>query len=237
MTELVARAAGHLRHLEHRRAAGLPGRVLPAHADDADLQPRPQPVRPAADLRRRAGPAADPGHRRDRRRPAGDAVRVEAVPARGDDARRREGLAAAGRDAGDLAVVPEIIVSVGQPETQTTPPPVGCWRSTGRPRRTVRCSRCTAGATCSPSSTRCPSRAAGRTWAGSSTTTCCTPSRRAAAPAEIAAHIRDRVAGVSDRICVYQPGPIAVESLRGDRRRAQQLSPIVVRSRTKGGCG
>ena len=32
-------------------------------------------------------------------------------------------------------------------------------------------------------------------------------------PGEIAAHIRDRVAGVSDRICVYQPGPIAVESL------------------------
>ncbi|WP_200828353.1 TIGR03617 family F420-dependent LLM class oxidoreductase [Mycobacterium sp. 3519A] len=32
-------------------------------------------------------------------------------------------------------------------------------------------------------------------------------------PAEIAAHIRDRVAGVSDRICIYQPGPIAVESL------------------------
>src|SRR6476659_9300730 len=32
-------------------------------------------------------------------------------------------------------------------------------------------------------------------------------------PAEIAAHIRDRVDGVSDRICIYQPGPIAVESL------------------------
>ncbi|MGZ8802182.1 MAG: LLM class F420-dependent oxidoreductase, partial [Mycobacterium sp.] len=32
-------------------------------------------------------------------------------------------------------------------------------------------------------------------------------------PAEIAAHIRDRVDGVSDRICLYQPGPIAVDSL------------------------
>ena len=32
-------------------------------------------------------------------------------------------------------------------------------------------------------------------------------------PAEVAAHIRDRVDGVSDRICLYQPGPIAVESL------------------------
>ena len=32
-------------------------------------------------------------------------------------------------------------------------------------------------------------------------------------PAEIAAHIRDRVEGVSDRICLYQPGPIDVEPL------------------------
>ncbi|MFI5717522.1 TIGR03617 family F420-dependent LLM class oxidoreductase [Nocardia sp. NPDC051750] len=32
-------------------------------------------------------------------------------------------------------------------------------------------------------------------------------------PAEVAAHIRDRVDGVSDRICLYQPGPIAVDAL------------------------
>ncbi|KWX56817.1 TIGR03617 family F420-dependent LLM class oxidoreductase [Mycobacterium sp. NAZ190054] len=32
-------------------------------------------------------------------------------------------------------------------------------------------------------------------------------------PAEIATHIDDRVAGVADRICLYQPGPIAVDSL------------------------
>ena len=32
-------------------------------------------------------------------------------------------------------------------------------------------------------------------------------------PAQVAAHIRDRVAGVSDRICLYQPGPIAPETL------------------------
>ena len=31
--------------------------------------------------------------------------------------------------------------------------------------------------------------------------------------ADVAAHIRDRVDGVSDRICIYQPGPIAAESL------------------------
>ncbi|BBY17060.1 LLM class F420-dependent oxidoreductase [Mycolicibacterium litorale] len=32
-------------------------------------------------------------------------------------------------------------------------------------------------------------------------------------PAEIAAHIRDRVDGVADRICLYQPQPIDVDSL------------------------
>jgi alkanesulfonate monooxygenase SsuD/methylene tetrahydromethanopterin reductase-like flavin-dependent oxidoreductase (luciferase family) len=32
-------------------------------------------------------------------------------------------------------------------------------------------------------------------------------------PSQIAAQIRDRVDGVSDRICIYQPGPIAVNSL------------------------
>jgi hypothetical protein len=32
-------------------------------------------------------------------------------------------------------------------------------------------------------------------------------------PSDIAAHIRDRVHGVSDRVCLYQPGPIPVDSL------------------------
>jgi probable F420-dependent oxidoreductase len=32
-------------------------------------------------------------------------------------------------------------------------------------------------------------------------------------PAEVATYIRDRVDGVSDRVCLYQPGPIAVEPL------------------------
>ncbi|AVZ40798.1 MULTISPECIES: TIGR03617 family F420-dependent LLM class oxidoreductase [unclassified Dietzia] len=32
-------------------------------------------------------------------------------------------------------------------------------------------------------------------------------------PAEVAAHIRDRVDGVSDRLCLYQTGPIATDAL------------------------
>src|SRR5271163_604524 len=57
---------------------------------------------------------------------------------------------------------------------------VSCWRSTGRPRRTGRCWPRMVGRIYNPSSTRCPSRAAGRTWADLSTTRCCTPSPRAA---------------------------------------------------------
>jgi hypothetical protein len=30
---------------------------------------------------------------------------------------------------------------------------------------------------------------------------------------EVAAHIKDRVDGISDRVCLYQPGPIAPEAL------------------------
>ena len=32
-------------------------------------------------------------------------------------------------------------------------------------------------------------------------------------PKEIAAHIRDRVDGISDTVCLYQPSPIALETL------------------------
>ena len=66
----------------------------------------------------------------------------------------------------DFAVVPEIIVSVGVRGLRPHRRPDCFWRSTGRRPRTGRSSTCTAGASCSPSSTRCPSRAGGRTWAG-----------------------------------------------------------------------
>ena len=32
-------------------------------------------------------------------------------------------------------------------------------------------------------------------------------------PAEVAAHVRDRVDGISDRLCLYQTGPIATDAL------------------------
>ena len=91
----------------------------------------------------------------------------------------RKGLAAAGRDAADFAVVPEIIVSVGEDHAAHAR---RCWRSTAPRPPTARCWTCTAGVTCNPNSTPCPNRDGGRTWPRSSTTRCCTRSRPAAPP-------------------------------------------------------
>ena len=124
----------------------------------------------------------------------------------------REGLAAAGRDAGDFAVVPEIIVSTGsqRPDHAATRRLLAFYGSTPAYRAGPGRARLGRPAT----------RAQQAVQAGSlgghgaadhddilHTIAAC------GSPGEIAAHIRDRVEGVSDRICVYQPGPIAVESL------------------------
>ena len=66
--------------------------------------------------------------------------------------------------------------------------------------------------TCNPSCTRCPSRVGGRRWDSFDDDVLHTIAACGSA-ADVAAHIRDRVDGVSDRICIYQPGPIAAESL------------------------
>lgn len=121
----------------------------------------------------------------------------------------REGLAAAGRDADDFAVVPEIIVSVGEDHTSTrmllafygsTPAyrPVLDAHGWGdlQPELNIMSKQ-------------------GR-WQEMSTLITDEVLHTIAAcgtPAEVAAHIRDRVDGVSDRICLYQPGPIEVDAL------------------------
>ena len=121
----------------------------------------------------------------------------------------REGLAAAGRDAGDFAVVPEIIVSTGDDHAATrrllafygsTPAyravlDVHGWGDLQPELNTL--------------SKQGRWEDMGRLISDDilHTIAAC------GSPGEIAAHIRDRVEGVSDRICVYQPGPIAVDSL------------------------
>ena len=80
--------AGDLGLLEQRHQARLPRRLLHPHADDAVLQPRPEPVRRPEGLPRRRRRADDRGRRRGLRRVPLPRVHHREVPARGDAARR-----------------------------------------------------------------------------------------------------------------------------------------------------
>jgi probable F420-dependent oxidoreductase len=121
----------------------------------------------------------------------------------------REGLAAAGRSAEDLAVVPEIIVSVGEDHSSTRML-LAFYGSTPAYRPVLDAH---GWGDLQPELNAMSKQ--GR-WQEMSTLIDDEVLHTIAAcgtPAEVAAHIRDRVDGISDRICLYQPGPIAVESL------------------------
>lgn len=121
----------------------------------------------------------------------------------------REGLAAAGRAAEDLAVVPEVIVSVGEDHTSTRML-LAFYGSTPAYRPVLDAH---GWGDLQPELNAMSKQ--GR-WQEMSTLIDDEILHTIAAcgtPAEIAAHIRDRVDGVSDRICLYQPGPIAAEAL------------------------
>ena len=129
------------------------------------LRPGQEPLRQPQDPAGRRGRADDRGGRRGRRRPAGARLLHRALPARGQPAGARARGGQGGQDAGG----PDRVVSRlrghrsqrggrggGRPRPCASRSP-----STARPRPTARCSSCTAGATCRPSSTRCPSGASG----------------------------------------------------------------------------
>ncbi len=121
----------------------------------------------------------------------------------------REGLAAAGRAAEDLAVVPEVIVSVGEDHSSTRML-LAFYGSTPAYRPVLDAH---GWGDLQPELNAMSKQ--GR-WQEMSTLIDDEILHTIAAcgtPAEIAAHIRDRVDGVSDRICLYQPGPIAAEAL------------------------
>jgi len=121
----------------------------------------------------------------------------------------REGLAAAGRSADDLAVVPEIIVSVGEDHTSTRML-LAFYGSTPAYRPVLDAH---GWGDLQPELNAMSKQ--GR-WQEMSTLIDDEVLHTIAAcgtPAEVAAHVRDRVAGISDRICLYQPGPIAADAL------------------------
>ncbi|MGW0157702.1 TIGR03617 family F420-dependent LLM class oxidoreductase [Mycobacterium sp. NPDC003323] len=123
-----------------------------------------------------------------------------------------EGLAAAGRNRSDLAIVPEIIVSVGENDEAhaATRQLLAFYGSTPAYRPVLDIH---GWGELQPQLNALSKQ--GR-WADMGALIDDDVLHTIAAcgtPAQIAAHIRDRVAGISDKICIYQPGPIAADSL------------------------
>ena len=124
----------------------------------------------------------------------------------------REGLAAAGRSLDDLAVVPEIIVSVGEDAQAHTAARrlLAFYASTPayRPVLDVH-----GWGDLQPELNAMSKQGRWQEMATLIDDEMLHTIAACGSPADVAAHIRDRVDGVSDRICLYQPGPIAVDSL------------------------
>jgi probable F420-dependent oxidoreductase len=121
----------------------------------------------------------------------------------------REGLAAAGREAGDFAVVPEIIVSAGDDHVATRRL-LAFYGSTPAYRKVLDVH---GWGDLQPELNRLSKQGRWEDMGQLIDDDMLHTIAACGSPDEIAAHICDRVAGVSDRICVYQPGPIAVEAL------------------------
>lgn len=124
----------------------------------------------------------------------------------------RDGLAAAGRDAGAFAVVPEIIVSVGEDDQAhaATRQLLAFYGSTPAYRPVLDAH---GWGDLQPELNALSKQGRWQEMGGLIDDDVLHTIAACGSPAEVAAHIRDRVDGVSDRVCLYQPGPIAVESL------------------------
>lgn len=121
----------------------------------------------------------------------------------------REGLAAAGRREEDFAVVPEIIVSVGENHTSTRML-LAFYGSTPAYRPVLDAH---GWGDLQPELNAMSKQGRWQEMATLIDDEILHTIAACGTPAEVAAHIRDRVDGVSDRICLYQPGPIAVDAL------------------------
>ena len=124
----------------------------------------------------------------------------------------REGLAAAGRSDDDFAVVPEIIVSVGSDDRDhaSTRMLLAFYGSTPAYRPVLDAH---GWGDLQPELNAMSKQGRWQEMATLIDDEMLHTIAACGTPAEVAAHIRDRVEGVSDRICLYQPGPIAVDAL------------------------
>ncbi|MFD3744091.1 TIGR03617 family F420-dependent LLM class oxidoreductase [Nocardia sp. NPDC058633] len=121
----------------------------------------------------------------------------------------RAGLAAAGRSEDDFEVVPEIIVSVGDDHASTRML-LAFYGSTPAYRPVLDAH---GWGDLQPELNAMSKQGRWREMAALIDDDILHTIAACGTPAEVAAHIRDRVDGVSDRLCLYQPGPIAVEAL------------------------
>lgn len=121
----------------------------------------------------------------------------------------REGLAAAGRDTAEFAVVPEIIVSAGDDHTATRRL-LAFYGSTPAYRPVLDAH---GWGDLQPELNALSKQGRWHEMGSLIDDDMLRTIAACGSPADIAAHIRDRVDGVSDRICLYQPGPIAVDTL------------------------
>lgn len=121
----------------------------------------------------------------------------------------REGLAAAGRSQDDFAVVPEIIVSVGEDHTSTRML-LAFYGSTPAYRPVLDAH---GWGDLQPELNAMSKQGRWQEMATLIDDDILHTIAACGTPKEVAEHIRDRVDGVSERICLYQPGPIAVDAL------------------------
>jgi probable F420-dependent oxidoreductase len=121
----------------------------------------------------------------------------------------REGLAAAGRSVDDFAVIPEIIVSVGEDHSAARRL-LAFYGSTPAYRPVLDIH---GWGDLQPELNALSKQGRWQEMGGLIEDDVLHTIAACGTTAEVAAQVRDRVAGVSDRVCLYQPGPIAPEAL------------------------
>ncbi|MGE2725872.1 TIGR03617 family F420-dependent LLM class oxidoreductase [Mycolicibacterium pulveris] len=122
----------------------------------------------------------------------------------------RDGLEAAGRRAEDFAVIPEIIVSVDDDDHAAARRLLAFYGSTPAYRPVLEVH---GWGELQPELNTLSKQGRWQEMATLIDDDVLHTIAACGSPAQVAAHVRDRVDGVSDRICLYQPGPIALESL------------------------
>lgn len=120
-----------------------------------------------------------------------------------------EGLAAGGRTRTDLAIVPEIIVSVGEDHTATRQL-LAFYGSTPAYRPVLDIH---GWGDLQPELNALSKQGRWSEMGALIDDEVLHTIAACGTPAQVAAHIRDRVEGISDRICIYQPGPIETDLL------------------------